>query len=100
MPGLHSVVPPGHHRRGPSRTRSELAAPFFGPALDDDLGFGVELDGVAALGVEIAEEAFLPAAEGEERHRRGDAHVDADIASLGLVAELAGGRAAARKEAG
>src|SRR5438046_7450843 len=78
----------------------ELAAPLLGPALDDDFGFGVELDGVAALGVEVAEEAVLPAAEREERHGRGDADVDADVAGARLVPELPRGGAAAREEAG
>src|SRR5947209_8463541 len=55
---------------------------------------------MAALGVEIAEEAFLPAAEREERHWGGDADIDADVAGPGLIAELAGGRAAAREKTG
>ena len=40
---------------------SKLPTPLLGPALDDDLGFGVELNAVAALGVQVTEEAFFPA---------------------------------------
>src|SRR5437868_6683296 len=55
---------------------------------------------MTALGVEVAEEAVLPAAEREERHRGGDADVDADIAGAGLVPELPRGGATAGEEAG
>src|ERR671935_163197 len=43
----------------------------------------------AAVSVQVAEERVLPAGEREERHRRGDADVDADHPRLRLVAELA-----------
>jgi hypothetical protein len=49
--------------------------------------------------VQIAEEAFLPAGEREVGHRRGHADVDADVADLGFVAELARRGAAAREQA-
>src|SRR5262245_12287330 len=55
---------------------------------------------MAALCVQITEEAFFPAREREERHRRGHAHVDADVARTRLVAELARRRTAAGEQAG
>jgi hypothetical protein len=51
----------------------EPPRPGVRPALDDDLGLGVELDAVAPLGVQVAEEAVAPAAERVVGHRRGDA---------------------------
>src|SRR5262245_21379812 len=51
---------------------------------------------MAALCVQITEEAFFPAREREERHGRGHAHVDADVARTRLVAELARRRTAAK----
>src|SRR5438034_5682691 len=72
----------------------ELAAPLARPALDHHLGLGVELHAMAALGVQIAEEALLPAREREEGHWRGHADVDADIAGARLAAKLACRRAA------
>src|SRR6202790_3242830 len=77
----------------------ELAGFLARPALDYDFGFCVELDGVAALAVEDAEEAFFPAAEGEIGHGRSDADVDADVSGGGFVAETAG-RGAVRGEEG
>src|SRR6185437_16653200 len=41
----------------------ELPAVLFSPALNHDFLVGVELDGIVALGVHRAEEAFFPAAE-------------------------------------
>src|ERR1700688_2967226 len=76
----------------------ELARMFFGPAFDYDFFVGIELDGVAALAVEVAEEAVLPSAEGEVGHGRGDSDVDADVAAGGFVAEAARGRSAGREE--
>ena len=70
---------------------------LFGPAFDYDFLVGVELDGVAALAVEIAEEAVLPSAEGEVGHGRGDSDVDADISRRSFVAEAARGRSARRE---
>jgi hypothetical protein len=43
----------------------------------DGLLARVELDGVAAVGMQVAEEAALPAREREERDRRRDADIDA-----------------------
>src|SRR5258708_6848692 len=72
----------------------EFRAVLFSPAFDYDFFVGVELDGVAALAVEIAEEAVLPSAKGEVRHGRGDSDVDADVAGGSFVAEAARGRSA------
>src|ERR1022692_3119550 len=78
--------------------RLEFSAVLFSPALYYDFLVGVELDGVAALAVEIAEEAVLPSAEGEVGHRRGDADVDADISRGRFVAEAARGGSARREQ--
>src|SRR5258706_15162984 len=71
---------------------------LFGPAFNYDLLVGVELDGVAALAVKIAEEAVLPSAEREVSHGRGDADVDADISRGSFVAESACSRSARGEE--
>src|SRR3974390_145726 len=72
----------------------------LGPALDDYLFFGIELDGVAPLGVKISEETGLPAAEREVGDRSSDANVDADVARRGFVFEAARGGAVGGKERG
>src|ERR1700722_17235539 len=63
----------------------EFPAVLFGPAFDHYLLVGVELDGIAALPVEIAEETIFPPAEGEIGHRRGDSDVDADVSGRSLI---------------
>src|ERR1700736_2133845 len=78
--------------------RLELARPLFGPAFNNDFFLGIEFHRVASLRVHIAKEAFFPAGEGEKRHRRGHADIDADVSCLRLVAELARRRAAAGEE--
>ena len=70
------------------------------PAGRDDFLLGVELHGFPALDVEVAEEGVVPAGEGEHRHRRGHADVDADHAGLHAVLELARGLAAVREDRG
>src|SRR4051812_36661131 len=60
--------------------RLELSTPGRRPPLDHDFLFCIEIDRVAALRVEIAEEAVLPSREGEVGHRRRDPDVDADVA--------------------
>src|SRR5580698_7106755 len=67
---------------------------LFRPAFDYYFLVGVELDGVAALAVEVAEEAVLPSAKRKISHRRGDADVDTDISCWRFVAEATRGRAA------
>src|SRR5579863_9835945 len=71
---------------------------LLGPALDHYFLVGVELDSVAALAVEIAEETVLPSAEWKISHGCGDPDVDADVAGGRLVAEAARGRAARGKQ--
>src|SRR5260370_8672457 len=65
----------------------EFSRVFFRPALDHDFLFGVELDGVTSLGVHHAEEAVLPAAEREVRHRRSYPHVHTNGARGRLLAQ-------------
>ena len=80
---------PGH---GPNPSSYEVRPGALAggePAARDGLLAGVELDGVGAVGVQVAEEAVLPAGEREERDRRGDADVDADHARVDLVAKAA-----------
>src|SRR3954466_1929738 len=77
---------------------SELARPLFGPALDDDFLFCVELDRVAPLAMQDAEEAVFPSAEWEVSHRRGDPDVHADVPRRSFVAELACCGAAGRED--
>src|SRR6202049_501843 len=78
----------------------KLAAVLFGPAFHDNFLVGIELDGVAALPVEIAEEAVLPSTEREVSHRRGDSNVDADISRWCFIAEATRGRTARREQRG
>src|SRR6266508_3052661 len=78
----------------------ELSRPLLRPALDHHLRLSVELDPVATLGVQIAEEALLPAREGKECHRRSYADVDADVARPRFIPELARRRAAAGEQTG
>src|SRR5260370_2729283 len=78
----------------------ELAAVLFRPAFDDNFLVGIELDGVAALPVEIAEEAVLPSTEREVGHGRGNSNVDADISRGGFIAEAARGRTARGEQRG
>src|SRR5437660_6442532 len=76
----------------------ELAAVLFGPAFNYYLLVRVELDSVAPLAVEVAEEAVLPSTEGEVGHGRGDSDVDADVARRRFVAEAARGRSTRREQ--
>src|SRR5439155_12393860 len=59
--------------RAVSDGSSRHLAASLPPAGDDHLLVGVELDRIAAVRLEVAEEALLGAAEREERHRRRDA---------------------------
>src|SRR6188474_2685719 len=82
-----------------ARERLEPARPGRRPTLDDDLLLREELHGISALAVQITEEAVAGAAERKERHGRGNGDVDADVADLRLVPELARIGAARREEA-
>src|SRR5262249_10235356 len=63
--------------------------PVSEPPRNRDLLIGVELDAVAAVRLQVAEEAALGAAEREERHRRGHPDVDPQHARLDAIAVLA-----------
>ena len=78
----------------------ELPAPMLRPAFHHNLCLRVELYPVSALCVEIAEKAFVPAAEWEEGHWCRHANVYTDVAGVNLMTELARNRAAAREKAG
>src|SRR5207245_11290559 len=67
------------------------------PALHDRLLLGVEAHAFLAVGVHVAEQALLPAAEAVPGHRHGDRHVDADHAHLYTPRELACHVAVARE---
>src|SRR5512147_2659591 len=58
------------------------------PPLGDGLLPGVEAHRLRAVGVVVAEEAPLPAAEAVEGHGDGDGYVHADHADLDPVDEL------------
>src|ERR1700734_3499047 len=77
----------GHEGSQRTAIPSELARVFFGPAFDDYFLFGIELDGVAALSVQNAEETVFPSAEREIGHGRGYADVDSDIAGGSFITE-------------
>src|SRR3954454_22519077 len=77
-----------------------VALPAREEAAGDRLLARVEVDGVGAVGVQVAQEAVLPAAEREEGHRRRDADVDADHPGLDVVAEAADRAAGLRGEGG
>src|ERR1035438_10092163 len=66
---------------------ASLTRPTLTPALDDYLLFGIELDSVASLGMEIAEEARLPSAEWKVRNGCCHANVDADVPGGSFVLE-------------
>src|SRR5699024_8064229 len=58
-----------------------------GPAGGDGLLLGVEADALGAMGVVLAEQGVLPAAEGVVAHRGRDRYVDADHAHGDLLLE-------------
>ncbi|MPN16889.1 hypothetical protein SDC9_164236 [bioreactor metagenome] len=68
--------------------------------MGDGFALGVEAHGVGAIGVQVAEQAALPAAEGVIRDGHGQGHVHADHADLDVVGEVAGGFAVAGEDAG
>ena len=70
------------------------------PAGHQHLLFGVEVDGVFAMGVEISEEGVLPAGEGEEGHWRGDSDVDSHHADFNPALVVARGLAILREDRG
>ena len=70
------------------------------PAAGDGLLAGEEVEPVDAVGLGVAEERVLPAAEGVVGDGNGDGHVDADHADLHLVLEAAGGAAVVGEDRG
>src|SRR3954468_674835 len=72
----------------------------FEPARHRHLLLRIKLDRLGALDVEVAEEGFVPAGEGEPGHRGGDADVDADHAGVEVVFELSGRVTVAGEDAG
>src|SRR6476660_9214340 len=78
--------------------RLELARMLFDPTFDDHFFVGIKLDGVASLGVHVAEEAAFPSGEGKVGHGGGYADVDADVSGRGFVAESACGGSARGEE--
>src|SRR5690554_6741683 len=78
------------------RRHGELgaAADGVGPALHDRLLLGIEAHPLLAVGVGVAEQRALPAAEAVPGHGHWDRHVDAHHAHLDAAAELTGHAAA------
>src|SRR5689334_17604541 len=76
---------------------SRAGASTSGPPRHDHLLPRVELDGVCAVRMQVAEERMLPAGERIEAERLGDADVDADHPRFDALAEFAR-RGAARRE--
>src|SRR6218665_121787 len=87
-------VPPRPAYRRPCSAAARKAEhrPFAharrGPALGDGLALGVEAHGVGAVGVQVAEQAALEAAERVVGHGHGQGHVHAHHADLYVVAEV------------
>src|SRR3954454_23798084 len=57
----------------------ELPAVLLRPALHDNFFVCIELNGIAALAMKIAEEAIFPSAEWKIGHGGGDSDVDTNI---------------------
>src|ERR1700736_5175212 len=85
------LIAPTQWRRSSGRIR--YLARRLNPAGHDDLLLGVELDGIAAVSVQIAEERLLPAGKREERHWGGDTYIDAHHAGFDARGVIAGGLA-------
>src|SRR5262245_46896264 len=83
--------PPRYRSRLGGEAQGDAAVGRVEPAGGDDLASGEEVDALAAVGVGVAEQGRLPAAEGVVRHRDRDRYVDADHADLHLVLEAPGG---------
>src|SRR5665648_162240 len=70
------------------------------PTIDHHLLVSEEIDGVAALTVQVPEKGFLPPREGEVSHRRRHPHVDADVTGVRLVLEAPSRPSVLRVDAG
>ena len=71
----------------PTTATADHVGAGVGPAGGDDLAAGVEVHALGAVGVGVAEQRGLPAAERVVGHRHRDRHVDADHPDLDLVLE-------------
>src|SRR5687767_10321455 len=78
----------------PHRTLRTTRESYSLPAGDHHFPVRVEVERLASVRLQVAEEAALGAAESEHRHRRGDADVHAGHSGVDLVLELARGLAA------
>src|SRR2546421_2596221 len=76
-----------------------LLALFLEPATDHHFAIAEEVDHLTPLAVQGAEERLPGAAEGEVGHGGGHADVDAHVAHVSPVGELAGPAAVLRKDA-
>src|ERR687885_877407 len=76
-----------------------LLALFLEPAPDHHFAIAEEVDHLTPLAVQGAEERLLSAAEGEVGHGGGHADIDAHVADVGPVGELASPAAVLRKDA-
>src|SRR5579863_8955054 len=73
-------------RRRHGKLRALLDA--LGPALHDRLLLRIETHALFTVGMRIAEQAALPAAEAVPRHRHRNRHVDADHPDFDAAAEF------------
>src|SRR5215469_8001274 len=90
----HNFPEPASARGGHGELRAFACARR--PALHDRFLARIEADSFLAIGVRVAEEAVLPAAEAMPGHRDGDGDVDADHAHLDAPLELTSHPAVAR----
>src|SRR5262245_65041653 len=74
-----------HYRHAEVRSGVDAFAPARGHGLDAR----VEAHALGPVLVHVAEDRALPRAEGVERERHRDRHVDADHAAVDLVGEVA-----------
>src|SRR5438270_6976815 len=86
-----AVASSSQHSTGmPPHRVVRRVARAFEPAGHGRLLLRVELDRLAALDVEVAEEGLVPPGEREPRHRRVDADVDAEHAGVEVLPDLPG----------
>src|SRR3984885_9163112 len=98
MPRSHSRVIRVLIRVNPWPRILEFPRVLLGPAFNHNLFVGIELDGIATLPVQIAEEAVFPSAEWKIGHGRGNSDVNPDIARGRFVAKAARGRSAGSEQ--
>ncbi len=76
----------------------ELTRPLFRPTFHNYFRLSEKFYRMLVLAMEDAKKTLLPTTEREESHWRRHADINADVASLNLVAEFASGRATAGEE--